>query len=159
MTEPQSTSEKSDRISKLPKWAQKIVELHEEESRHQQKRAAVMRALRWSNETEIRPDVPPPPHSSDMLSVGYTYNEHLLSGVCGSASRAVSTACSSSTSHCVGRTDKTSTQHPMRLYSTRLLAMRALRCKVELQFAIILAGIDAEIKQELEKNGDDNEAT
>jgi adenosylmethionine-8-amino-7-oxononanoate aminotransferase len=92
-------------------------------------------ALRWT-EAPAGPDVPPP--SAFGLTLGY------LPIAVGSDSARVSEACSSAVSHGLTHT-KTTTQHPMALYSTRLMALRALRHKVELRCARQLADIDKQI--------------
>jgi adenosylmethionine-8-amino-7-oxononanoate aminotransferase len=95
----------------------------------------VMAALRWTQPVE--PDVPPPGHG---LTVGY-----LPVGELGSDPR-VSEACSSSISHGLNHT-KTTTQKPRTLYSTRLLALKAMRHMLEKRFAEMLANVDEQIAE------------
>lgn len=99
---------------------------------------ALRAALRWSDDSDIEPDVPPPTASFD-LTTGWTFNAY---------SRRVMVACSSSFAHGIGRTDQTNSQRPLSLYSTRGRALRALRVALEKEFAVELAKIDAEIEKE-----------
>ena len=97
-------------------------------------------ALRWTEPAPAR-DVPPPDGlgSYNRLSTGYTFNVH---------TRSTSEACSSSVSHAIGRTDRADSQRPISLYSTRLLALRALRAAMEREYAEALLRIDDQIKKE-----------
>lgn len=94
-------------------------------------------SLRWTE--PVAPDVPVP-SSISGLSIGY-----LPIGVMSDSAR-VSAACSSSTSHGLDHT-RTSTQQPRALYSTRLLALKALRHIVEHRCARQLASIDKQIAE------------
>ena len=87
---------------------------------------ALAKALRWTEPVE--PDVQPPVKG---LSVGYTY-----------IGDRVEPARSSVVFHAVGRQDKTDSQGCRSLYSTRLLALKALRHAVEKDCAEKLARID-----------------
>lgn len=91
-------------------------------------------ALHWSDDSDVRPDVPVPDRNE--LTTGWTFNAY---------ARRVDVACSSSAFHAVGRTDKTTTQQPLALYSTRERALRALRVALEREFAEALAKVDAEV--------------
>jgi hypothetical protein len=95
-------------------------------------------ALRFTGDGPIEPDVPIPFNFSE-LSTGYLFNSY---------SKIVSPACSSSGFHARGRTDKTDSQRPVRLYSTRKLALQAMRLEVELRCARELREIDAKIEAE-----------
>ena len=95
-------------------------------------------ALRFT-ETPAGPDVPPPDFAG--LSKGFLYHAH--------GEGRVAPACSSAVSHNFGSNEKTSTQNPRHLYSTKLLALRALRHEMELDCAKRLARIDALIAQEI----------
>ena len=98
-------------------------------------------ALRATSPQE--PDVPIP-SSFSVLSKGWL-------PIAGSTDGAqVEPACSSSINHANGRTDKTTTQGPRRLYSTRLIALRQLRYEAEQAAAYRLRRIDRMIEQELE---------
>jgi hypothetical protein len=92
----------------------------------------------------VEPDViPPHPQAlSRELSTGFAIVGEL------SDSARVEVACSSSVSHAVGYTDRTTTQNPKALYSTRLRALRALRYKVEARCAALLRKIDRWIEEE-----------
>ena len=96
-------------------------------------------ALRWTNSgDDVAPDVLPPSGWQE-LSTGWTFNAH---------ARRIDIACSSSIYHAIGRTDKTTSQQPIRLYSTRRRALRALRVALEHEFATELARIDALLQAE-----------
>jgi hypothetical protein len=95
-------------------------------------RARISAALHWSDDSDIAPDVPPPERWNE-LTTGWTFNSY---------GRRVEVACSSSVYHAVGRTDKTTAQRPLSLYSTRERALRALRVALEREFATELAKID-----------------
>ena len=107
---------------------------------------AALRAARALRFTEaIEPDVPVP-HNSGMTR-GFLFSAHVGGSPC------VEKACSNAVHHSFGRDDKTTSQGACRLYSTRLLALRAMRHEVELKCAHILADIDAQIEKEKEKCG------
>lgn len=112
----------------------KITKAEHQEQEAQEPR--IRAALRWT-EPAPGPDVAPP--SWDGLSTGYLFNAH---------TNRVDVACSSSVSHAFGRTDQTTTQGARRLYSTRLLALQALRNAVERACAERLTAIDRQIEQE-----------
>ncbi len=98
-------------------------------------------ALRWTDSSDIAPDVPPPDGWGE-LTTGWTFNAF---------GRRVEVACSSGGLHAVGRTDKTTTQRALALFSTReraLRALRALRVALEHEFATELAKIDALLSSE-----------
>lgn len=101
--------------------------------------AKIAAALRWT--APVAPDVNPPSpmHPGERLSKGFLFNAH---------SREVRPSCSSSISHSYGRDDKTTSQGARALYSTRLLALKALRHECEKQFAEILRIIDKRIEGE-----------
>lgn len=92
------------------------------------------RALSWTS--KVLPDLMPPKGFGE-LSKGWMYRVH---------SQSVVPACSSSIGHDIGRNDRTSSQQPRALYSTKLLALRALRHEVELISATNLANIDSQIE-------------
>ena len=95
----------------------------------------LLAALRWT--APVAPDVPIP---SEGLSIGY------LPIASGSTDARVTEACSSSIYH--GHSHiKTTTQNPKELYSTRILALRALRHSVERDCAERLARIDRQIAE------------
>jgi hypothetical protein len=107
-------------------------------------RLATVAALRWTE--PVGTDVPVPAWNGE-LSKGFL--------PCGDR---VEVACSSSTYHAIGRTDKTNSHRAVALYSTRLLALKALRHNLELEFALRLARIDAQIENEkLAVSGKDGE--
>jgi hypothetical protein len=92
-------------------------------------------ALRWTE--PVAPDVPTP--KGNELSRGY-----LPIGVMSDSAR-VTEACSSSVNHGLDH-QKTSTQQPRALYSTRLLALKALRHQIEIDCAQRLARVDRQIE-------------
>lgn len=99
----------------------------------------IANALRSTGPAPER-DVFPPSTWTDELSTGYDYNE---------AAMRVDIACSSSTSHSWGRNDKAIAQRTIKMFSTRLLALQALRVAMEIAYAKRLAEIDKQIEDEL----------
>jgi hypothetical protein len=90
----------------------------------------------------VIPDVPPPDHSTNGLATGFLF-------IAPSSPYArVDIACSSSIHHAVGYTDKTTSQGARSLYSTRLMALRALRYEVEQECASRLRKVDQMIEAE-----------
>jgi hypothetical protein len=90
--------------------------------------------------SEILPDVPPPESCSDELTKGFLFNAYCIE---------VRTACSSATGHSHGRNDRTSSQRARSLYSTRLLALKAMRFEVEKRIMTELRKVDRQIEIEL----------
>lgn len=99
--------------------------------------ARIRAALRWTDDTDIGPDVPPPA-LWEPLTTGWVFNTPY---------RSVDVACSSFILHAVGRTDKTTSQNPIALFSTRGRALRALRVALEREFAAELAKVDQMLEQ------------
>lgn len=97
-------------------------------------------ALCWT--PKVEPDIPPPkgydPTSRVSLTKGWLpcYDR-------------VEPACSAASFHGTGRTTETTTQGPRSLYSTRLMALRAVRNDMEQRFAAELRRIDAWIELEI----------
>lgn len=91
-------------------------------------------------------DVPIPDQGSSELITGF-----LPTGGVDDWST-VDVACSSNVHHSIGRTDKTGSQHARSLYSTRLLALRALRYETEQASARRLARVDRMIEEEEKKS-------
>lgn len=104
--------------------------------------AKTQAALRWTS--EIKPDVEPPKATSPIgvLSTGWMYVGSL------SDHPRVEVACSSSISHAIGRVDRTQSQQPIAIYSSRLKALKALRHEVEKRCAEQLRKIDKMIEGE-----------
>lgn len=101
---------------------------------------AVVRALRWSPETIIEPDVEPP-DSLTKITTGFLFNSY--------AEGRIEEAWSRTMSHGIGKPPEgrgTGSQNARRLYASKVLALRAMRCEMEMQFARILAGVDAKIE-------------
>ena len=105
------------------------------------KAVIVARALNWSEPVE--PNMPAPRHGEEIT--GY-----LPHAYCGTFLYARS----SSIGHATSRDEmpkRTSTQNARSLYSTKLLALRAVRYQVELECAKKLADIDIQIAVEKAK--------
>ena len=122
-----------EQIAKLPKWAQEYIT-------DTKRDAAIKNALRWTEPVAL--DVEPP-KEWNQLSRGWNYFGSIEHG-------RVVKACSSNVHHGDGW-EKTSSQNPQHLFSTRLLALKALRHETENLCARTLAGIDLQIEQEKEK--------
>lgn len=114
----------------------KMTKAERERQEHAANEARIRAALRWTEEAP-GPDVAP--GSWRELSTGYLFN---------APTGRVDVACSSPTSHAFGQIDQTTTQGARHLYSTRLLALRAMRNAVERACAERLAAIDRQIEQE-----------
>ena len=95
---------------------------------------SIVAALRWTE--QVLPDIPVPVRN--RLTKGW------LAGY-----DRVDIACSSCVFHAYGRNDKTTTQQPVALFSTKLLALKALRYEMERRFAEQLANIDRQIAESL----------
>lgn len=107
---------------------------------------AIARALRWSDQPVPDYDVLPPEYGSrENLSRGWVPSHYFERY---GSSNYASKGCSSSVDHGSGW-EKTTTQGPRKMYSTRLLALRRTRANAERQFAKVLAEIDAEILAEI----------
>ena len=102
------------------------------EQRDREREARIQAALHWTPAPD-GPDVPIPTDWQG-LSTGW------LVGYDG-----VAPGCSSTVHHSYGRTDRTDSQNPRPLYSTKLRALRALRSQVERRCAEQLATVDAQI--------------
>jgi hypothetical protein len=85
---------------------------------------------------EIEPDIDIP---KDGIVNGWQCNEF---------SARVEKACTSSISHNYGAWDKTTAQHPMRLYSTKTLAYKALLSKMAIKFACELRSVEKRMEDE-----------
>lgn len=102
-----------------------------------QQQVALAKALRWTE--PVQPDVMPP--TGNELRKGFLFNSYI-------GGPRVDKACTSAVHHAFGQNDKTTTQQARCLYSTRLLALKALRHELELKCAAILLGIDQQIDKE-----------
>ncbi len=122
-------------ITKLPKWAQaRILEL--------ENRVATLEGVQ--NPEKIERDLPPPKGISG-LSKGWNFNEHVMMSSYGHAG-AVFKACSDCVHHGSGW-ERTSSQRPIHLFSTELLAWKALRAAVMKMFGEKIAFIDRKIRE------------
>ena len=104
-----------------------------------QDKLRLAKALRWTE--EVLPDVSPPALEDNFgaLSTGFSMNSY---------SQRVVEACSSSCSHGLDRTDRTNSQGSRHLFSSKLLAFKAMRWEIELKCAKELSQIDKLIEQE-----------
>lgn len=103
-------------------------------------RQALAVALAWTRTKPVERDLAPPKNG---LSNGWDARAY------GGEYR-VDKACSSSVSHGDGW-ERTTSQNPLWLFSTRELALRAVRYELEQQCAKTLALIDEQIAKELAK--------
>lgn len=98
----------------------------------------ILGALRFTD--KVLPDVPHPKNGDyNALTKGFLFNSH---SIC------IAPACSSSTGHNSWNNQATSSQGARDLYSTRLLALKAMRNEIEQESAKRLADIDAMIEDE-----------
>jgi hypothetical protein len=91
---------------------------------------------------EVLPDVAPPESrigSFGELTTGYMFNAY---------SKTVSCACSSSTSHAIGLTNRTTSQRPIFMYSTKKLALKAMLYEMSQNFASALRDVEKKIEAE-----------
>jgi hypothetical protein len=104
-------------------------------------RLALVSALRWTE--AVAPDVPVPAYGEPATS-GWAHNPHAMR---------VDQMWSESQAHGWGaaRGRDTASQRGRALYSTRLLALRAMRHAVELDCAARLAQVDKMIEAEVTK--------
>jgi hypothetical protein len=93
----------------------------------------------------VEPDVMPPTSCTGGLSTGWHASFSNWSGL----SHRVDIACSSSTGHNIGRSDRTQSQGSRKLHSTRLLALRSARYQMEQMAAKSLRAVDVAIEKEL----------
>jgi len=112
--------------------------------------AQVNKALRWSD-YEVEPDLSPPPYSyapEEKITNGWSFNAH---------NGRVYQTWSESSSHgdgwrVVGEKNTYGSQRGISQYSTKEKALKALRVKLENNFAKALADVDILIKLEKDKN-------
>lgn len=103
----------------------------------------ISRALRFTS--KIEPDVKIP-SSLEGISKGYLFNSYI-------ENPRVERSCSSCVSHSFGNDDKTSSQGARMLYSSKILALKALRHELEIKCAEKLAMVDKWIEDEDSKQG------
>lgn len=110
-------------------------------------RANMLGALRWS--APVKKDVPPPEQYKDFSS-GWDCNAHAVK---------VYEVWSSSVVHGYGAQPdgRSASQNSIWCYSTRLLALMALRHQVELESAKKLAAIDKMIEAEMNGKQDETD--
>lgn len=119
-----------EQIARLPKWAQEYIADTKRDS-------LIQAALRWTG--PVQRDLPPPTES-DKISKGWTFYGSV-------GSKRVEKACSSCFDHGNGW-EKTTSQNTLTMFSTKLKALRGMRHEMELEFANLLATVDAQIEQE-----------
>jgi len=107
---------------------------------------AALTAAALHTTSDVAPDVPPP--SGGGLSKGFAVVAE-RSEYC-----RVEPACSSSVHHGIGQQDKTNSQNAKSLYSTKMLALKALRRAVERDCAGRLRRVDRMIEEEISNAGD-----
>lgn len=96
-------------------------------------------ALRLTD--KIYPDLKKPDGSDyKQMNKGWYFNAHSMQ---------VSKACSTSHGHSVWSDEKTSSQNGIDIFSTRLLALKAMRHEVEMKSARDLRRIDVMIEKEI----------
>jgi hypothetical protein len=102
-------------------------------------RLLTLSALRMTS--PVGKDLPPPilDGPRDTLTKGWDYNVHTVR---------VEPCCSSSLYHNWGSWEKTTTQQPRALYSTKMKALMALRHALELRCAAELRKVDRMIEEE-----------
>lgn len=94
-------------------------------------------ALRFTE--KIEPDMERPDYGSNKIVNGWSFNSYSMS---------VNKSCSSCISHSLHGWDKTTSQNSIRQYSSRLLALKAMRNEVELKCAANIYKIDKMIESE-----------
>ncbi len=99
------------------------------------KTVAITKALRWT--AIVDKDVPVP--IDNGIVNAWSFNAYDLS---------VRPSCSSAVHHSIGNHGKTTSQNPIRQYSSRLLAAQAMRNALELEYATRLAKVDEIIEEE-----------
>jgi hypothetical protein len=90
----------------------------------------------------VKPDIDYPKIGDGLIN-GYNFNSY---------AREVWKSCSTSYSHGIRNWDKTSSQQPIQQYSSKLLALKAMRNEIETKVARDLRSIDILIEKELEEN-------
>ncbi len=123
-----------EQIAKLPKWAQEYISDAKLD-------AAIASAFHRTEPVER--DVLPP-KELDSLSLGWNFIGSIEYG-------RVEKACSNGVSHGTGW-EKVSSQGTLRLFSTKILALKAMRHSVECYCARKLAEIDIQIEAESAEN-------
>ena len=103
---------------------------------------AALTAAALRTTSDVAPDVPPPSASENRLSKGWA--------VVGERSDygRVEPACSSNLYHVIGQQGKTTSQNARHLYSTKMLALKALRRAIERDCADRLRRVDRMIEAE-----------
>ena len=116
--------------------------------------ARLRAALHWADDAPT-PDVAPPSGGwkelpTDYVSTDYvsTWNVLTTGYVFNAHAQRVDVACSSSIGHTIGRTDDTVSQGSLRMYSTRRLALQALRAALQRECAERLMRVELMIEAE-----------
>jgi len=99
----------------------------------------VRTALRFTDTVELDVEIP---DYNEPNTKGFLMNSYALR---------VTPACSSSVGHSSTSNDRTTSQKGIRLYSTKMLALKAMRNELEYRLAKELRRIDIMIEKELEE--------
>ena len=92
----------------------------------------------------VMPDIMPPSAFGEIRN-GYTYNSY---------SGTICKACTSSISHNIGEWDKTTSQKPIKLYSTEKLAYEAMLHDMAMMFARKLRLVEIAMENLKENNAE-----
>jgi hypothetical protein len=109
---------------------------------------AALTAAALRTTSDVVPDIPPP--TCGGLSKGFA-----VVGARSDYGR-VEPACSSSVHHGIGQQDKLNSRDALHLYSTKMLALKALRRAVERDCADRLRRVDRMIEAEISSEGNDD---
>lgn len=108
------------------------------------------RALRWTD--PVTPDIPPPDGGSMRETSGFAVLGGLQYGRIELAwSSCVVHGTGHATSAAMRKAGSSGCQKSISLYSTKLLALRALRNRMEQEAAKLIASVDEMIEQEITK--------
>lgn len=102
------------------------------------KHALINRALRWTD--GAKRDLPPPAYGSKEHTQGFDYNAYNLS-----VYDAWSSCIYNGQGIKINDSRQAASQNPRPLFSTKTLALKAMRAEIEMDTAIKLAEIDAKI--------------
>lgn len=123
-------------LAKLPRWAQMFIDELREFGMLQQ-------ALRWTDHVPRDLPHPQPGSGGREMTKGWDYCASMDGG-------RVDKACSTCIHHGSGW-ERTTSQQPKDLYSTKLMALQGLRHELEFKYAKVLANLDTQIREETAK--------
>ena len=112
--------------------------------------AKTVAALRWT--APVHTDVPPPEPSTGGETNGWDFNSHSMR-----VRRSWSTCISHGEGESNDRRYGSAAQGGVHLFSTRLLALRAMRHQIERTVAATLRSVDRMIEEELAKGTEGGE--